>query len=74
MALKYLLFVFNRPNKDPTRKELAKKDGIFAEITSAAIFSGLEKLIKQKNILPDDDVLLPITGFGLKDPPKDLFN
>ena len=43
-------------------------------ITSAAIFSGLEKLIKQKSILPGDDVLLPITGFGLKDPPKDLFN
>ena len=56
------------------QKELAKKDGIFAEITSAAIFSGLEKLIKQKSILPGDDVLLPITGFGLKDPPKDLFN
>ena len=56
------------------QKKLAKKDGIFAEITSAAIFSGLEKLIKQKIILPGDDVLLPITGFGLKDPPKDLFN
>ncbi len=56
------------------QKELAKKDGIFAEITSAAIFSGLEKLIKQKIILPCEDVLLPITGFGLKDPPKDLFN
>ena len=56
------------------QKKLAKKDGIFAEITSAAVLSGLDKLIKQKIILPGDNVLLPITGFGLKDPPKDLFN
>ena len=55
-------------------KELARKDGIFAEITSAAVLSGLDKLVKQKIILPDENVLLPITGFGLKDPPKDLFN
>ena len=56
------------------QKELARKDGIFAEITSAAVLSGLDELIKQKIILSDENVLLPITGFGLKDPPKDLFN
>ena len=34
----------------------------------------IDELIKQKIILSDENVLLHITGFGLKDPPKDLFN
>ena len=46
---------------------LAREEGIFAEPTSAAAFAGLEALIAQGVISPSDSVLLPVTGFGLKD-------
>ena len=46
---------------------LAKKEGVYAEPTSASALAGLEKLIKQHKICNEDTVLLPITGSGLKD-------
>lgn len=46
---------------------LAREEGIFAEPTSSAAFAGLEALIAQGAISPSDSVLLPVTGFGLKD-------
>lgn len=46
---------------------LAREEGIFAEPTSAAAFAGLDALIAQGAISPSDSVLLPVTGFGLKD-------
>jgi threonine synthase len=46
---------------------LAKQEGIFAEPTSAAAFAGLEEIAKQGVIRENDTVLVPVTGFGLKD-------
>ena len=47
--------------------DLAEQEGIFAEPTSAAAFAGLEILINQGAINDGDAVLVPVTGFGLKD-------
>jgi len=47
--------------------DLAKQEGIFAEPTSAAAFAGLEEIAKQGVIRENDTVLVPVTGFGLKD-------
>ena len=41
--------------------------GIFAEPSSAAVFSGLKKALTQKWIKPEDKIVLLITGTGLKD-------
>ena len=49
------------------QKDLAEQEGIFAEPTSAAAFAGLEILINQGAINDGDAVLVPVTGFGLKD-------
>ena len=49
------------------QNRLAQKEGIFAEPTSAVAFAGLEKLVDQRVISSSDTVLVPITGFGLKD-------
>ncbi len=49
-------------------REIARKEGIFCEPTSAVSLAGLAKLLKRGTIKPDETVLLPITGFGLKDP------
>lgn len=46
---------------------LAREEGIFAEPTSAAAFASLEALIAQGVISQSESVLLPVTGFGLKD-------
>ena len=46
---------------------LAAREGVFAEPTSAAAFAGLETLTKRGAIGGDDTVLVPVTGFGLKD-------
>ena len=52
------------------RNLLAGSEGIFAEPTSAAAFAGLERLVQQGVIAADDTVLVPVTGFGLKDDPQ----
>ncbi len=49
------------------QKDLAEQEGIFAEPTSAAAFAGLEVLVNQGAIKEGDAVLVPVTGFGLKD-------
>ena len=46
---------------------LAAREGVFAEPTSAAAFAGLEALAQRGAIGEGDRVLLPVTGFGLKD-------
>ena len=48
--------------------QLASNEGIFAEMTSAGAFAGLEKLIKSGVIDKDSNVCVPITGSGLKEP------
>jgi len=47
---------------------LAVSEGIFAEMTSAGAFAGLEKLIDSGVIKRDSNVCVPITGSGLKEP------
>ena len=49
------------------RDTLAQTEGIYGEPTSAAAFAGLAQLAEQGIIQPDEGVLVPITGFGLKD-------
>ena len=49
------------------QRDLAEQEGIFAEPTSAAAFAGLEELVSQGVIQERDTVLVPVTGFGLKD-------
>ena len=52
------------------QKKLAAREGIYCEPTSAAAFAGLEVLVNEGQVGPDDMVLVPVTGFGLKaDPP-----
>ena len=49
---------------------LATSEGLFCEPTSAAAFAGLPALIASGAISPSETVLVPITGSGLKDPPR----
>ena len=49
------------------RNTLAQTEGVYGEPTSAAAFAGLAQLVEQGIIRPDEHVLVPITGFGLKD-------
>lgn len=51
------------------QKKLADLEGIYAEPTSSAAFAGLSELVKIGRIGSEDHVLLPVTGFGLKDSP-----
>lgn len=46
---------------------LAQEEGVYAEPTSAAAFAGLEALVRHGTIRPDDVVVVPVTGSGLKD-------
>jgi threonine synthase len=50
------------------QQRLASSEGIFAEITSAVAFAGLEKLIDTGTIERGATVCIPITGSGLKEP------
>ena len=52
--------------------QLAQKEGIFAEITASATFAAIKKMQKNNIIKNKESVLIPITGFGLKDPPKNF--
>lgn len=49
------------------QKVLARREGIFAEPTSCVALAGLAKLCENKEFDPDETVVVPITGFGLKD-------
>ena len=51
------------------QKDLAEEEGIFAEPTSAAAFAGLVELANLGVLKEEDTVLVPVTGFGLKDEP-----
>jgi len=48
--------------------ELAKDTGVFAEPSSAATLAGLKKAMNKRWIKADNDIVLLITGHGLKDP------
>lgn len=49
---------------------LAREEGVFCEPTSAVAFAGLEALVREGVIRPGERVVVPVTGSGLKEPPK----
>ena len=49
------------------QRSLARDEGIFAEPTSAAAFAGVRRLMEDGVIASGESVLVPVTGFGLKD-------
>ena len=49
-------------------RELPRRLGVFAEPASAAAVAGLWRLVAEGRLGPDDDVVVVITGHGLKDP------
>ena len=48
---------------------LPANEGIYAEPTSAAAFAGAKKLVESGVINAGARILIPVTGFGLKDSP-----
>jgi len=46
---------------------IAKSEGIFPEPTSCSALAGLEKLLEIGVLGSGDSVIVPLTGFGLKD-------
>ncbi len=48
---------------------LPASEGIYAEPTSAAAFAGAKKLVESGTINAGARILIPVTGFGLKDSP-----
>ena len=47
-------------------KELARLTGVFAEPSGAASYAGLRRLLDEGKIAPDEQVVLLVTGSGLK--------
>jgi threonine synthase len=50
------------------QKDLARREGIFVEPASASSFAGLRKLIEERSIERDEEIVCVATGHGLKDP------
>ncbi len=50
------------------RARLAREEGLFCEATAAAAFAGLEELLRSGKIQPEESVVIPVTGSGLKEP------
>jgi len=48
--------------------ELAKYTGVFAEPSSSATLAGLKKAVNKRWLKDENDIVLLITGHGLKDP------
>jgi len=48
------------------QKFLAEREGIYCEPTSAVAFAGLSALAEARAILPEEPVVVPVTGTGLK--------
>jgi threonine synthase len=60
--------VFADASAKSWQQRLARDEGIFCEVTSAAAFAGLEQLMSAGKIGKNDSVVIPITGSGLKEP------
>lgn len=50
------------------QRALARREGVFAEPASATSVAGLEALVDDGRVDPDEDVVCVLTGHGLKDP------
>ena len=48
-------------------RDLARNEGIFAEPTSCAALAGLQKLVDVGAVGVGESIVVPLTGFGLKD-------
>ena len=48
--------------------EIALREGILIEPTSALVLAGLEELLRRGVVSKGDRVLIPLTGFGVKEP------
>jgi threonine synthase len=55
------------PEIEAALDHLARLEGIYMEPTSAAAFAGLAKLAALGVIEPNQSVVVPVTGSGLKD-------
>ena len=51
-------------------RELAAYEGIFAEPSGAAGLAGLERLLSEGRIAADEEVVVLVTGSGLKEPDR----
>ena len=51
------------------QRRLAHTEGVYCEATAAAAFAGLARLIAQGAVPTGAEVLVPVTGSGLKEPP-----
>jgi threonine synthase len=49
-------------------KEMTELTGVFAEPAGATPYAGLKKMIKNGTIKKSDQVVLLVSGSGLKDP------
>ena len=49
------------------QRDLAAMEGIIVEPTSAVVLAATEQLVSDRVIKSDDRVLVPLTGFGLKE-------
>jgi threonine synthase len=49
------------------QRDLARREGIFAEPASASSIAGLRKLVEQKLIDRNEEIVCVVTGHGLKD-------
>ena len=50
------------------QRRLSELEGILVEPTSATVLAAAEELARQGTIGPDERVLVPLTGFGFKEP------
>ena len=50
------------------QRTLASIEGIIVEPTSAIVLGALERMVAEGTVKPSDRVLLPLTGFGVKEP------
>lgn len=56
------------------QKELASKEGIFVEPASAASWAGVKKILREKKLRLEGNIVCVLTGNGLKDPDIALKN
>ncbi|MCX7845362.1 MAG: threonine synthase [Dictyoglomaceae bacterium] len=56
------------------QKELASKEGIFVEPASASSWAGVKKILREKRLILDGNIVCVLTGNGLKDPDSALKN
>ncbi len=49
------------------KKYMSENEGLFIEVTCSAALAGLNKLLEEKKIGPNEKVLIPLTGTGLKE-------